>query len=236
MTDGLSKQETKIDTTPHTGGALDKRHAWNKWAVRHFSKLRSLHSSGVLSKDSPFRNVAEHLLVSNATSVFLARKLKTSGVEVDEQLVDDASILHDVAKRVQREKGISYENETRIPITGDMLSSMGYSEDVVRVASYTGRVPEIYIEDDVRQTEAIARIPLEQLVVAYADARVRNTDIVSLEEARDLNKEKIFSDATFYDKWYRFYKKVEERIFAEMGDSIKPEDVNNSSVFEMVKG
>lgn len=189
---------------------------------------------GVGNKE--WRNVAEHLLATNAVAVFVGNKLAQSGVKIDLKTIDQASILHDSTKRLEREQGITAANEHDYSIRGNFLQRFGYSFEVLAATEYTGRVPEIFIDDPEKRREAVGQLPMEWLVVAYADARTRNTDVVSLEEARDLNKEKIPEDAGFYDQWHAFYKDVEDRIMSEVSEpDFGPQSVNNDSVIGMVR-
>ncbi|MBI2021906.1 HD domain-containing protein [Candidatus Daviesbacteria bacterium] len=224
--------EENIDTSSHTGGENEKRRAWSSWAIKHFGEMRLAKTAGLFPKEAGWRNVVEHSLVVNALAVYLAKKIAKAGPPVNTDLVDSASILHDVAKRRDKESGISRDNERSAGATRELLEQDGYSEEVIRAAEYTGRVPEIYLAEE-EQKRAIKNSPIEALIVAYADARVRNTNIVSLEEARDKNKEKIPNNAAFYDKWYSFYQKVEERLTSLAG--ISPLDLSEQNVFEMVK-
>ena len=66
-------------------------------------------------------------------------------------------------------------------------------------------------------------------MVALSDARVRNTDVVTLEDARDGNKKKNPKDTAFYDTWYTFYKKVEAKIFENLSE-IHPEDITTENI------
>src|SRR3989344_1439576 len=152
--------------------------------------------AGVFPQKEGWRNVVEHSLVVNATVVYLAKKIADSDHVIDLGLVDTASILHDIAKRKDKEKGVSRDEEHMAGATRELLSSGGYSNEVVKAAEYSGRVPEISLSEE-EEDLAISNKSIEDLTVAYADARVRNTNIVSLEEARDKNKEKIPANATF---------------------------------------
>lgn len=227
--------ETNIDTSQHTGGDKEKVHAWSVWASKHLGAFRVLKKAGIIGKEEAgsYRNVAEHLLVVNASTNLLAKKLIEAGIPVDTRLVDLASILHDVGKRREKELGISYEMEQKSGILEDILTKSGYSGSIIETARYTGRVEDIYLGDR-EQDQAINSRPIESLMVAYADARVRNVDVVPLEVARDKNIEKIPQDVDFYNSWYKFYSKVERRIFSLTKD-FKPEELSSDNVIEMVK-
>lgn len=227
-----------IDTTSHAGKQDDREQtaAWSEWSARRFTQMRVLHEAGLLGPENKeWRNIAEHSVVVNAMAMFLAQTLENSGSPVDTVLVDEASILHDVTKRIEKETGISYASEHDSTIRRDFLEKFDYPNSVIAATEYTGRVPEMFIDDPDEQRAAINEHSLEELIIAYADARVRNTDIVPLEVARDMNKEKVPKDAVIYDEWYRFYRGVENRIFGYMNGSITPEAVTNELVMTMVK-
>lgn len=219
-----------VDVEYNTGGNLDKRNIWSAWAIKHFGEMKTAKVAGLFPKKEGWRNVVEHSLVVNATADYLAGKIAGSGHVIDQKLVDTASIVHDVAKRKDKENKVSRNNEHTIGETAALLKD--YPEEVVRAAQYSGRVAEIFLSED-EQIQAISEKPIEDLIVAYADARVRNTNIVSLEEARDKNKQKIPDDADFYDKWYSFYHKVEKRLTSLA--NIDPSEISDENVFEMVK-
>lgn len=223
-----------IDTSSHVGGSIEKRAVWSKWAAKHLSAMRHLKAAGILAKDHQFRNVAEHLLVVNAAAILLARNIDQSAPPLRHVIINKASIIHDIAKRIQRIQGIGYEDELRSQLTPTLLKNFGYDDEVIQAVNHIGRVPEIEIKNDEEQIQVIEKLPLEYLVPAYIDARTRNTNIVSLEEARDQNKRKVPKDSEFYDKWYRYYKKVEQRLFNH-ARLLQPEDVNKDSVFAMIQ-
>jgi hypothetical protein len=226
--------EEFIDTASYTGGEISKRKAWSSWAQNHLREMRVAKEAGLFPKSEGWRNTVEHSLTVNASAVLLGRKIQALGHPIDLTILDQASILHDIAKRRDKEAKISRDQEHQIGYARRILQQNNYPEKVILGAEYSGRVAEIYLPEE-EQIIAIDKIPLENLIVAYADARVRNTNLVPLEEARDKNKEKIPGDAPFYDKWYQFYKKVEDRVFSLTEESFRPSDLNDMTVNEMVE-
>ncbi len=225
-------KDSTIDKTQRAGtGPKEKISVWNKWSLRHTSELRLAKEAKLLGPEGKVsRNVVEHLLVVNALANFIAREASRAGLSINSDVVDKASILHDISKRLDEEKGIGYQQKSSI--MAELLEKAGYNDTVIETAQYTGRVDGMFMEEPISQQEDIVKKSLEALIVAYSDARVRNTDIVSLEQARDLNKQKVPKDATIYDRWYAFYKQVEERIFSDL--RIKPGDVTNEVVFDYI--
>jgi len=229
----MAGEESFIDTTQHTGQDTERSRVWQRWGAKHLD-YRLFQKSGVLGKGGEeWRNVAEHTLVVNATAHWIAQGLRSAGHPVRIDLIDAASMLQDVTKRREKEQGVGQADRLESTIHQDALRAAGYSEKVIEYALYSGRVPEMFLADSDEQRKTVENLPLEKLVGAYADARVRNVEIVSLEDARDKNKLKIPKDAAVYDQWYSFYKLVEERLFSLIGRP--PTDLTNESVFELVR-
>lgn len=209
--------------------------AWKAWEERHAADMRAFEDAGLAGPENiEWHNVVEHSLVVNAMAVLIARKLQSGGVAIDVPTVDKASLLHDVTKRKEREAGVSYDNEHEFSLKHDFLTGLGYDDAVIDGTLYTGRVEDMFIEGAIQRWNAVSGRPLEQLIVGYADARVRNTDIVSLEEARDRNKQKVPRDAAVYDLWYDFYGLAEDRIFSLMPENMVPADITNAAVVAML--
>jgi hypothetical protein len=230
-------QGENIDTTlSRHMNELDTSAVWQGWAERHPTDMQALEAAGLSGPDNvEWHNVVEHSLIVNATAIFVAQKLLDSGIAVDMATVDHASLLHDVTKRKEREEGVSYSNEHESSLKQDFLTQLGYDEAVIDGTLYTGRVEDMFIENDIQRQNAINTRPLEQLIVGYADARTRNADIVSLEMARDLNKQKVPHDAAVYDVWYDFYSVVEKRLFDLMSSSdTTPADITNDVITAMI--
>ena len=168
--------------------------------------MRILRKSGVLGKkNEDWRNVSEHVLVVAALSKFLADKIKTE--DINKETLISAAILHDVAKRIDIEGGVGYDREKKEGASKKILKAEGYSDEFIELYDWGGRTPEIFYGEEDQDADIAAR-PIAQLILAYADTRTRNADVVTLEEARDKNKKKVPKDADFYDQWYTFYKKI----------------------------
>jgi hypothetical protein len=233
-----------IDTASRAGTHAEHSAAWSAWILRRISDMRTLHRAGLsASRKSAWRNVVEHSVVVNAGSVFLSRKLAAAGETIDMDTVEKASLLHDATKRRDKEKKISYGNEKRAFQLRDYLDHAGYAGKVIAAAEGTGRVIEMF---GLRSTQraSIDSLSWEEVVVAYVDARTRNTDIVTLETALHGDKNrgiegnvaKMPGDAEFYEeRWYPYFKMVEDRIFAAIDDpAFTPESLNNEAVTAMV--
>lgn len=230
----VQEENLKIDIRQFAGEDKSRTNIWQEFSLRHLKEMRVLKMAGMLGKDKrDWRNVPEHLLVVGGLASSLTQLVKSAGGSVDVNMVETAAILHDAAKRIDVEQEVRWDKEKKEGGLRNLLQKAGYSEELIEAASYTARVPEIYLSPQ-EQDRAIAAKPLEHLIVAYADARVGNVEIVTLGQARDKNKQKNPADAEFYDRWYGFYKKVESRIFSQTG-TLKPEEVTNERVFEMLQ-
>lgn len=183
-------------------------------------------------------NVIEHLLTVNSAAVFLAEKLKVAGAKIDLSVVDSASILHDAAKRQEIDSKIPYSKEEKAGLLGKFFKQSNFSDSIISAAHYSARVKDMVAPEPGKSLEdIIAARTLEQIVVGYVDARTRNDEIVSLEQALTGNCSKNPKDEVFYrNTWYPFYRVIEKRIFESLKKvNFRPEDLNNKAVFEMVK-
>ncbi len=143
----MTKRENEnIDTTPRAGSHPENTGAWSLWATKHLSEMRTLRAAGVLGLKNPdWRNITEHSLVVNATSMLLATKLAEALIGTD--TIDQASMLHDVTKRLEKEQGINYATEPGSTVRQEFLSGFGYQSAVIAATEYTGRAPEMFIEN-----------------------------------------------------------------------------------------
>lgn len=220
-----------IDTGSHLGEHPEYSGAWSDWVLRRLSHMRVMRHAGLDSRrGSKWENAVQHSLVVNATAVFIAGKMVEAGVRVDIDVVDQASLLHGIEEAAGKAKGASDGTERRTNRLRSTLEDAGYASQVIAAAECTGEeVIEMSIPDEGRQKAAIAKLSWEELVVGYADAIVRNTDIVSLETVPE--------NTTAYDKWYPYYKNVETRIMEAIGDpGFTPQSIDDNSVRTMVAG
>lgn len=121
-------------------------------------------------------NIMAHTLVVNKIANYLAKKLKSSGEKIDLDVIDRASMLHDIAKSkyIDAHKP-SPEDEHHIEGEKIMIKE-GYPE--------LGRVVRLHSIKEMKNLR-----DWEEKVIKYSDSRVRHTEIVSLRERLDdLNK------------------------------------------------
>jgi len=237
MSDGLSGEH--IDTTQHADSNLEQRRLCAAWLAGRQSEVQVLRKAGLYGHENKeeWGNVVEHSVVVNATAVFLAEKLASGRTPIDIETVDKASLLHDAAKRRDKTRGISYAKEHKSTVLNQLLQGAGYAAGVIAAAECTGRTVTMLAEPAIQRT-VIANTPLEDLVVTYADARIRNTNIVNLETALAGNKAKVPDDAQFYEeRWYPYFKNVEDRIFGLIDDpDFTPQSINKNAVLAMAAG
>lgn len=234
-----------IDTLSRSGCDKSIVNVWSKWAVQHLSTMRLFYHAGLLprgnkkyrtysNRSADWSNIVEHSLVVNGLACFIATILNVNGKHIDTGIVSHASLLHDIDKRMQRELGITYANEHNFTLKQDFLREHSINEHIINAASYTGRVADIYIIDKSERIKAISERPIEWLVVAYADARVRNTDVVLIEKAFIENCIKNSKDTSFYLEWLNFYREVEHFLFD--GLFISPMDITPKSIQCYISG
>ena len=152
------------------------------------------------------RNIVRHCEIVNKVSVFLAKKLKESGLDVDVDLVDRASLLHDLDKLQ------TLENGEHGLLTEDILTKKSYP--------MLGKVAKQhrfkYIHDPYLSWEA--------KIVNYADTRVLNDKIISIKERlADLRKRYKVKPKVRDKEAERLFRELEKDIFSRIG--LKPKDL-----------
>jgi putative nucleotidyltransferase with HDIG domain len=165
----------------------------------------------LLKKYGTFDNVIDHSIQVNKISVFLAKKLKQNGEEVNIDLVDRASLLHDVAKTME----IKDKNRK----SGAQHGEVGY--DILVKEGY----PEIA---KITRKHVLLKTPetLEEKIVHYSDSRILHNKIVSIDER--LNDLKVryakFKGAVEEIERTRLQlKKLEKELFDKI--KIEPKDL-----------
>jgi len=128
---------------------------------------------GIPSKEECFRlwdgyrmpdNIKRHTLQVTRIAVFIAKKLKESGIKVDITLTERGALLHDI------DKILTVKNDLHGEVAEKILLRRGYPE-IAKIASHHRFK---YIRDPA--------LTWEEKVVNYADKRVKHDQIVSLDE------------------------------------------------------
>jgi len=181
--------------------------------------------------------VRKHCEVVNRVAVFLAKKLKAAGVDVDVDLVDAASLLHDLMRMINfySFEGASREQQETWEKLKEKFGHVDHSEAAYEV------LKDIYP----RVAEAVARHSVESVIegklktwedklVTYADRRVVHTRIVSLDERYEDAK---LRHADFYEKAEldpdvekKKIKKIESEIFDNL--KFRPEELKEEMTRE----
>ena len=156
----------------------------------------------------PEQGGTKHFLIVNKIAVFLAKKLKEKGEDIDVELVDRASLLNDM------DKGCVDKDFDHGEMAHKFLIKEGYSE-----------VAEVVRNHTIMRLFSVKYFTLEAKIVNYADCRVRHNDIVSVEERfADLKKRYSHLDPSNLDKAKPIMDAIEKEIFDKIGG--KPEDIN----------
>ncbi|MCX6706983.1 MAG: HDIG domain-containing protein [Candidatus Woesearchaeota archaeon] len=119
-------------------------------------------------------NVRRHSFCVNKVAVFLARKLREKGIEIDVELVDRASLLHDLDK---------------IPT----LDKPGHGEMTEKILLEKGHHPKIGKIIKKHCFNAILDNGLEtweEKLVNYSDKKCREDSIVTLHERFEYGKKR----------------------------------------------
>ncbi len=174
--------------------------------------------------------IRKHCQVVNKIAVLLAKKLRAASIDVDVDLVDAASMLHDLMRVINFDTFEGAKREEQV-VWEEMKARYGYLDHAE--ASYEvlkniyPKVAEVIIKHGV--TSVIKGEPKnwEEKILAYADRRVMHTKIVSVDKRyEDIQ----LRHADFYEKTgldagleKKRILKIEKDIFRNL--KFKPEDL-----------
>lgn len=151
-------------------------------------------------------NVVRHTLLVDKVAIFLAQKLKDSGLNIDVDLVDRAALLHDLDKMQTLDK------DTHGLLTENILTKKGYPK-LGRVIKHH-RFKYIYNTD----------LSWEEKILNYADKRVNNDKLVAIDERFAYFRKRYNIGESDRDKEAeRLFRELEKQIFSRIG--LKPEDL-----------
>lgn len=159
----------------------------------------------LLNKYEVPKSVRRHSIAVNNVAMFLGRKLKENGEKINLELLDSASLLHDIAKH------IANDDESHPEVGYDFLMEEGYKEVAIVIKKHTS-LPE---ELESREEE----------LLWYADRRVLRDEIVTLAKRFSYLKEKYPQFYYEIKKAEPFAYQLEEEIFRKIGCS--PEDLKD---------
>ncbi|MBU0535969.1 MAG: HDIG domain-containing protein [Nanoarchaeota archaeon] len=152
-------------------------------------------------------NVRKHSFAVNKVAVFLARKLKEKGIDIDVELVDRASLLHDIDKIATLGKG------THGQLSKKILSEKGYAR--------LGEIVHKHVFSAVLDGNLTT---WEDKVVNYADKRCTEDNLVSLKDRFGYSRKKYASHNSIRTaEAEELFIKLEKEIFTIIG--MDPEEL-----------
>jgi len=157
----------------------------------------------ILEEEGIEGNVLRHSLRVNQIANFIGKKLYSKGKNINLRLLDVASLLHDVGKKLSDETGKDHA-ETGVKI----LKDRGLDEvaEVVRKHS----INAIIEEDKIPKT-------WEEKILYYADRRAMEDNLVSLNERIDDLKRRYPDIEKFFYKALPKINAIEKEIFDIIG-------------------
>jgi putative nucleotidyltransferase with HDIG domain len=120
----------------------------------------------LLHKYKILPNILRHSLVVNKVANYLAKQLKDNGVRIDLEIIDRASLLHDIGKSITILEGL--EDRHHI-LAQEILTKEGYPA--------LGLVCRRHSLREIKNINT-----WEERVIKYSDTRVRHDKIVSIRE------------------------------------------------------
>jgi HD superfamily phosphodiesterase len=155
------------------------------------------------------QNIMNHVIKVNKVAVFLAKELKKKGIDIDVDLVDKASLLHDLDKWLcLNDESLVHGFETE-----KILTEKGYPE-----IGFYARQHRIDLILNGLKT-------WEEKVINYADKRILNDKVVSMKERIDYINKRYPSDDKEKEKKIRELSfKEEELLFSKL--DIEPDDLS----------
>lgn len=149
-------------------------------------------------------NMMRHALMVNAVAVLLGQMLVDKQELIDLQVLDRASLLHDIFKLKDKpfhaEKG------------ADLLFNMGYPDIALAIRNH--RI-DFILKNKFNNWE--------ELLVFYADKRVEGDRIVSIDERIDSLKKRHPEHAENMEKTREPIKELESQIFKHL--NFRPEQL-----------
>ena len=162
------------------------------------------------------QNVIQHSKKVNQIAVFLATKLKDNGIDINIELVDYASLLHDLVRLPEQVKDPELKKLHHAEVNYQILKDK-YPEIAETVVTHK--------LENLLDWKTLDN--WEKIIVNYADKRVNNDEIVSITDRINLGKKrwkvKIIEDKS--EEILIELKKLEQKIFNKI--KLKPEDIND---------
>ncbi|MCM2326126.1 MAG: hypothetical protein NDI94_06700 [Candidatus Woesearchaeota archaeon] len=149
-------------------------------------------------------NIMAHVKKVNEVANFLAEKLTEKGIRINLEIVDKASLLHDLDKWMCiNDKSIDHGFETERILTKKGFPDLGF---------YARQHRADIILDGLNSWE--------EKIIAYADKRCNDDNVVSLKERFDyVNVKYPAKDIEKRKREMRLFYELEEEIFRIIGIS-----------------
>lgn len=181
------------------------------------NKLDYMRCILLLKEHNTPKNIFLHSRKVNAIAKLIASKLIEKGIDINLELVDFASLLHDIAKfNTLNDRNISHTLEG-----GKILDKSGFKT----IANVVAKHGLYAVLNGKLET-------WEEKIVNYADKRVKHDELVSIEERLREGAERykdIYPDAEKrITSTLEPLKKLEKEIFNKL--DIKPEDITEEAI------
>ncbi|MFQ5711954.1 MAG: TIGR00295 family protein [Candidatus Geothermarchaeales archaeon] len=167
----------------------------------------------ILKKAGCSENVIRHTIAVYGVACWLASRLYVKGVNVDFDLLQTASLLHDIGRA--KTHGVEHGY-----VGAQILREMGMDERVALVV-------ERHVGGGISREEAVKLglpprdyVPeaLEEKVVCYADKLVASSGVVSFEQTLDEFKEELGLDHEAIGRLERLHREMRRLLEGEAID------------------
>jgi len=172
------------------------------------------------------KNIFQHCLKVRKVAVFLAQKLKETGININLELVNCLALLHDLFKVVALEKlepnqyyNFQYSEEEIAMWKQLREKYVGMHECDVAYLVFKDQFPELArsirdVSNPFKENKSI-----EENIAHYADWRILNNKIISLQERLiDLQK-RYLKDEEYWKKRAEIITKEEQKLFSKLNFS-----------------
>jgi|TARA_B100002003_G_C13940803_1_gene456556 putative nucleotidyltransferase with HDIG domain len=154
------------------------------------------------------QNIIEHSLMVNKVAIFLAKKLVEKSIKINIDLLDRASLLHDLDKIATLKDYYSHGK-----VSKEILEKKGFLQ--------VGKIVSVHRTDSIKNNMVNT---WEEKLLNYADGRVTNDKIVSLHERFEYGRKNYPEFNTPEGRESEIKKhELEKEIFSHL--DFKPEDL-----------
>jgi putative nucleotidyltransferase with HDIG domain len=150
-------------------------------------------------------NIRKHTQMVTNLAVFISKKLKEKGYEVDVDVVDRASLLHDIDKIHTLKK-----HRMHGKMSQEILEKLGYPELALIVRQHL-----------LSEVVNINNVSLESKIINYADNRIVHAKIAPLQEKLDYIEKRY--GHKILEKVEHYAYKLEEELMQML--DMKPEEL-----------